>query len=501
MKVLSRISLLFFGLSSAGAMAADIEWSGLYRVEGVSRYKPDLANGDRGIDYGLQHLILRPKIIASDGFTIRSQFDVFNNSDYPQSHLGQVWGSSLHKSDNGTNPPLFDRSTIHSGDGSNVISQTGSAGDIEVTQLYLTWDHEFGSLIVGRAPLQFGLGMTYSAGMGMFDHFYNTLDMVGYKVVLGNIFVMPMIGKSSGGALDRNDDVHDYLVQAQYDAPENDVELGVMYHLKNSNDQGSDAPITDASGNSILGGTGASYSSVNIQTINVYALKDTPSFRLGAEFGFQNGQIGVQSNAGDHVGINSFGIALEMEYRPLESSWKYGIKAGYATGDDPTTQGTYEGFIFNRNYDVAFLLFNHQLGQFDVFRTRLIGGGGGSPNYTSSASTQNEISSPDIDAISNVMYFAPYTVWKMSDRWNMKGVLATGFLNVDPTGSLTSAGTGSKDVGWEFDYSINFTPRKGIAWLNEVGVLVPGHAFSGSSTQNFQTSNSYGFQTRAAISF
>jgi hypothetical protein len=493
MNVLSRISLLIIGLSSAGAIAADIEWSGLYRVEGFSQYKPDLANGDRGIDYGLQHLILRPKIIASDGFTIRSQFDVFNS--YPGTHLGQLWGSSLHNQN-----VVSDRSTVTSGEKSNVVNQNGSTGDIEVTQLYLTWDHEFGSLIVGRAPLQFGLGMTYSAGMGPFDHFYDTLDMVGYKVVLGNIFIMPMIGKSSGGAVNRNDDVRDYLVQAQYDAPENDVELGVMYHLKNSNDQGSDVPLQDPDGNSILGGPGAGYSSVNIQTINIYALKDRPEFRLGGEFSFQNGQIGAMSNTGDHVGINSFGIALELEYRPLESNWKYGIKAGYATGDDPATQGTYEGYIFNRNYDVAFLLFNHQLGQLDTFRTRLIGGGGGSPNYAPPGS-KTEIGSPDIDAISNVMYFAPYTVWKLSDRWNMKGVLATGFLNVDPTGTTSSAGTGSKDVGWEVDYSVNFIPRKGIAWLNEVGALFPGHAFSGSASQNFQTGMTYGFQSRAAISF
>lgn len=488
MKLLSQFSLVVLFAFSAFAYGADIEWSGVYRVEGFSQYKPDLADGDRGLDYGMQHLILRPKIVASDGFTIRSQFDVFNNAAYPNSHLGQYWGTGP-RDGTGTN-----QNSTHSADQSNVFSEQGAAGTINVSQLYLTWDHEFGSLIVGRVPLQFGLGMTYSAGMGLFDHFYNTLDMIGYKLVFGNIFVEPMIGKSSGGAINRNDDVRDYLIQAHYESPEDGIELGAMYHLRQTGDQGSDGPMTDASGNQILGAAGGALTSASIQNINLYALKDTPVWHLGAEFGLQSGKAGILNANDDHVTLSGFGLALEAEYHPDDSRWKWGLKTGYATGDDPSSTGNYEGYIFNRNYDVAFLLFNHPLGQYDVFRTRMIGGGGGQPNYTGAA-TSNEIGAPDVDAISNVLYIAPYGVWQFSDHWNMKGVLATGFLNVDP-----SAKGAGKNVGYEFDYSINFTPKKGIAWENAVGLLVPGKAFAGGSN-DFATGATFGFQTRAAISF
>ena len=193
-------------LVSTAAFAADIEWSGLYRIEGASLYKPDLSTASRQVDYALQHFIMRPKIIASDGLTIRSQFDIFNSADYPNSHMGQVWGNNARR----TAPA----GSTTSADGSNVFSENGAAGTLQVSQLYLTWDFEYASLIAGRAPLQFGLGMTYSAGMGMFDHWYNTLDLIGAKLVYGNFFVMPMIGKSSSGQLNRNDDVDDYLIQA-----------------------------------------------------------------------------------------------------------------------------------------------------------------------------------------------------------------------------------------------------------------------------------------------
>ncbi len=317
MKIVYKYLLFSLATFSCAGWAADLEWSGLYRIEGASIWKPDLTNSDRQIDYALQHLIMRPKIVASDGLTIRSQFDIFNSPDYPHSHMGQLWGNNAHAS------VPSGQTAATNADQSNVFSTSGSAGTIEISQLYLTWDFEYGSLIAGRAPLQFGLGMSYSAGMGMFDHFYDSLDMIGYKLVYGNFYVMPMLGKSSSGQIDRNDDVDDYLIQAQYESPETDLEMGVLYHIRHAGDQGSDAPVNSHQtggvndGDPIFGDNTAtsncSNCSVNIQSLNVYALKDTPRFRLGLEFGMQSGNTGVVLNqgAGDKVTIGSYGIATE----------------------------------------------------------------------------------------------------------------------------------------------------------------------------------------------
>jgi hypothetical protein len=162
-----------------------------------------------------------------------------------------------------------------------------------------------------------------------------------------------------------------------------------------------------------------------------------------------------------------------------------GLKAGMASGDDPESDGEYEGFIFDRNYDVAFLMFNHPLGQRDFLRTALAGGG---PDATGMDSTA------DTEAISNVIYAAPYFTYKWNDRWALETVLATGWLRENPVTDQKE-----KSLGYEADFNLHFTPKKGVTWINQVGLLFPGAAFEGDGT--LESKFMYGVSSKAAISF
>jgi hypothetical protein len=57
-------------------------------------------------------------------------------------------------------------------------------------------------------------------------------------------------------------------------------------------------------------------------------------------------------------------------------------------------------------------------------------------------------------------------------------------------------------LGYEWDIALTFSPRKGVAWVNQMGVLLPGSMWKGSSTAT-DHDNKYvlGFTTKAAISF
>ncbi len=479
--------------------AGDIEWSGLYRIEGYQLHNSELRgsgydstnprSGKKQLAYGLSHLVLRPKITAGDGLTIYGQFDIFNSPTEANSQMGQLWGSGVRS----------EATTPTSQDNSNTLSHTQNAETIQVSQLYLTYNHEFGQLIAGRAPVHFGLGITHNAGRGLFDHYYDTRDMVGYKVIMGNLYVLPMLGKPSAGNINRSNNLDDYMIQVQYESPETDLEMGLFYQWRKGGDQAADAPIgvgTDQA----LGGPGASNAPgcaananescsapVDTKTVNIYVARDSERIRLAMEGSFVSGSSGVVTSSHDKVTWSGFGLAGELEYRPEASRWKWGLKAGYSSGDDPATVAKYEGFSFNRNYDVAMLMFNHPLGQADFLRTGAVIG----KVYDG---TTNNINRPDVEAISNAIYVAPIAKYAFNDHWSLDNSIITGWLSTNPM-----LGQKAKALGYEWDLHLNYSPRKGVAWINEMGFLFPGSAWKGDGT--YESSMAYGFGTKAAISF
>ena len=491
---LCGLSLLF----SVVRAQADIEWSGVYRFEILNLKNTELNGQGRELNYGLTHLVLRPKIVAGDGLTIFSQFDLFNNRSFPSSQLGQYIGGGMRD----TGDPA-----ANSGPGSNTLSTSQRPETLQVSQLYLTYNSEYGSLLLGRVPLQFGLGVTHNAGRGLFDHFYDTDDIVGYKIVMGNLYFLPMFGKNSERDINNSDHLYDYMIQVQYNNPENDVELGVFYQMRIGGDQASDAPLGTATAGDVLGGSkdaaAGCCGKVDVKTVSIYSLKDTDRYRLGLEAAFQSGQSGVITNNGngDNVTMNGFGVAGEFEYRPLESRWKFGAKAGLATGDDPTSAAKYEGFTFNRNYDIAMLMFNHPLGEYDALRTKLVTGNV-YENPTSDDPQRKHINVPDVDTVSNAIYLAPSAQYSLSERWGLNGALIAGWTNTNPlTGGMSPGG---KSLGYEFDFALNFSPRKGIMWVNQMGLLFPGPVWKGGDTDSgkqYDSSFAYGLGTKAAISF
>ena len=58
----------------------------------------------------------------------------------------------------------------------------------------------------------------------------------------------------------------------------------------------------------------------------------------------------------------------------------------------------------------------------------------------------------------------------------------------------------SKDIGFEYDIGFNYKPTDKFHWVNEIGILFPGQAWTGGSA-GFGNSTNFGFASKAAISF
>ena len=455
--------------------AADLEWSGLYRFEANHIESSELA-GEAYKDYGLHHFVLKPKIIAADGLNIYGRFDILNSQIATPNQMGETWGQgSTAASTNNTD--------------SNAFGDSQMPATLQITNLYLAYIQEFGSIIIGRAPLQFGLGMSHSAGDGQFDHWYDNRNMVGYKMVFGNSYFMPSISKVNENTINNNSlDVTDVSFQFQHNNPDANLEMGVFYQMRKSSN-GNDAPVSNTGEGYYGGVTGLLADKLDVNHLNLYAIRDRANFKWGIELSFDGGKVGVRDGGGigSNVALAGFGFATEFEFRP-QGKVVYGVKAGYASGDDPTTTNKYEGFAFDRNYDVALLLFNHQLGQVDIINSKINGGG---------ATADND--SMDIESVGNAAYFAPSVLYKWKEDWNLKGTLIAGFLNNDILTTTPTQVTIDKSLGYEFDLELQFKPTENFTWLNQLAYFTPGTAFEAG--QGLDTKSALALFSKVAISF
>lgn len=461
------------------AQATDLTWGGLYRVEGVKIKNPELSGADSNKAYLLQHLVLAPKIVAADGLTIFGRFDILNDSSFGIDGNGRIQSVAGDVIGNGPGTVAPGTQGTNTND-SNAFARTQRAGMLAVTSLYVSWAQEFGQLVAGRVPFHYGLGTAYNSGSGLFDHYIDTKDMVGYKVILGNMSLFPMLAKVSEGQLGEEDDVNDYIFQFMYENPDTELALGILYQMRIGTFAGNDSPAT-------IGGTGARNDGFRHTLVALYSTQKVGDFTIGLEADLLSGDTGMRTTTGQGVSLNAFGIAGQVKWAPAESKLNGLLRVGIASGDDPGTNDSYEGFIVNRNYDVGMLMFNHPLGQADFLRTGMI--------RNTAASVRNEI---DSEGISNAFYVAPSLQYQWKDNFSFGGTFVYGMLNKEP---LAAGSNTSTNLGYEVDVNLTYKPYERLTWITEAGFLFPGDAWKGGGAQVFENKMAYGVVTKAAIAF
>lgn len=476
---------VFFSLAAQGA---DIQWSGRYRAEG-NFYKNLTLDRNANLEdsYIVHHLILSPKIIATDGLNIYSRFDIFNNA-LANNQTGQVFGNYT-----GQNPSVAQNSPP------GVLTHAQQSETILATELYMNWINEFGALVVGRVPFHFGLGMVYHDGRGNFDHFLSTKDIVGYRLALGNISIMPAYGKVKEGYLNNEDDINDYLVVVDYSNPETDISMGFMFDSRvaptdgNSPTYGNDTPASYFATLNSNFVNPQIYDGFNAYNMNFYVKKKSDNFNLGAELGFLTGYTGIKYASGDRVELSGFGLAAELGYRT--GNLLLNLKTGLASGDDPDT-ARFEGYFFSPNYHVAMMMFNYPMGQYDVLKSTLAG-------TRATTGTAASLSGLDTEVVSNAIYFAPNLEWTVGERYDLLANFCYAILHKPPVPTSTAAGGGSvgTSLGFESDLGFRYHLTDKFTWETQIGLFFPGTAWAGTPSNSYKTDFAYGATTKAAINF
>ncbi|MCC6278362.1 MAG: hypothetical protein IT289_10660 [Oligoflexia bacterium] len=491
LKFVCLLAVLQITLTGSFVLAGDISWSGRYRAEGIFLKTQKLDKDKSGLEnsYILHHLVLKPKIVASDGVNILGRFDLFNNSllnNQAGQALGQYSGSST--------PPQP----------SAVQTRTQQDDAIAVTELYMNWINEWGALVVGRVPFNFGLGMAFNSGDDPFAHHLSTKDMVAYKITMGNITVTPGYGKVKESALTVEDDINDFIVIAEYKNEESDLSMGFLFDSKTAtldSTAGNDFPTSYFNQGNFTGAVMTD--GYNAYNMNFYVKKKTEDFTLGAEVGFTSGFTGVKvtnstNGSQERVELSGFGLAAEASYRT--GSITLNLKAGLASGDDADT-ARFEGYMFSPNYDTGFLLFNYVMGQYDALRSTL---SGSRLAQTSGVGTSvSNYYGLDTEVISNAMYFAPNIRWAIGEKWDVFGTFIYATTQKSPL--PTAQGSVGSSLGFEGDLGVTYHPTDKIVWETTFGALFPGSTWSGVSSMNggrgLPTDPAFGLTTKAAITF
>lgn len=467
---MKKIGLMLLVLLPLSSMGFTLDWKGNHRVEFVEIDKPGLKKSTRK-SYLLNHLTLSPTIVASDGINIVASFEILNDKSgkYPNSKLGEIWGTGV-----GASAPKTSSD-------SNTLSNQQPSSDLQISQLYLKIDQEYSNVMVGRMPVDFGLGITHNSGRGPFDHWLETRDTMAFRFFTDNSFFMPSVSKVKDGEFRHGDDITDQTLHFEYNNPDTGNLLGFFYETRKSTVTSNDTPQTT------LGATSKS-THFNTTSTNFILGKTFDNFDFKIEGGFKSGSTGLLSASGNEIKLNGFAVVTEMNYnKNTDSAWK--LLFGTASGDNPSTDA-FEGYMLNRNFDIAMLMFNHPMGDsnLNILKNKI--------NRGTLAANQ----SADDDNISNALFVAPSLRKKLNDNWIFTNTLAWARLNDSKVLTGSTIEDVKSDIGFEWDLAFSYKPHNNIEWKNVLGFFFPGEAYKGGSL-DLKTSNVIGLTSSAAISF
>lgn len=464
-------TLCLISLLTPQVFGYDFYWEGNYSAQANYFNGVDLGNSSDGDkSYINHHLFLRPEIILYSGLSVKAGIDVINSgTDTLASgqRIGQILGGGL--SGNGL---TLDQDSVFR---DRIIERNRS---ININEAYFEYAHTNGTLRLGRFPLHFGLGAFYNKGHNLFDHWFTNRDGVSYNFKFGNLHFRPMFSFISDSLDTNNGRIFEYGLEFHFKVEDTGLDLGAMI-LQRSISGGANV-------NTRLG---AASGSATPLFFNLFYKRDQKRYFYGFEGMFQSGDVGEDAS-GNEVSLKGFGLAAEAEYR--FKKWDFGIKTGYASGDDPSAS-SYSAVAFNRNYDLGLILFNHPLGTgtYDPTQTNPRGrlSGRSATDFVASETA-------DTDSISNTIYLAPSATINFNDTWNLNTTLVFAWL--EETNILASS-EASKYLGTEVDLTLTYKPTENIICSGTLGMILPGEAFNGDGT--LSSDSMFGSTFSIGISF
>jgi hypothetical protein len=517
---------LFLGLvasfqAASTSFALELDWSGQFRAEYnfVHNYSMDgsaTANsfdatrnpettggyyvpsgGNRDASFQTLFLKLKPKLVVNDNIYIKSEFWV-GNPAY------SIFGDGV---------PYWP--------GQRQFYSSQSAGSfISAQRFWGEFLSDIGTVQVGRAPLNWGLGLVWNSGDGLWDRFQSTGDTIRLISKFGAFSVMPSVviyssGNNVGGALpipantapslanvvNGDGGVREYSLSLKYENLDDELEGGLNFIKR----------LGGAAQDPVYGYLGPQQTTVsfNYDIWDIYAKKRLGKFVIGAEVPITTGNLGT--TAGQNMSYSTFAAALELDYK-FNDTWEFQLKGGHAPGQPnwsgSATPGTFKEFFFNPAYRLGLIMFNYQLANF------------AGPNTNNNPASLPVLKSPYDNPIVNANYLLLNPTFH-TDKWtfgakfiyaiaNQSAAAGQNFCNTvtrrctDASGNpYVATEDQSKSLGFETDLGATFQWDEYFQFHFETGIYLPGafYKFSNSATGQNATSPVFALTAAVGVNF
>ena len=460
--VLSFVLVFWLFLTALPAFSDfSLYWRESYfLVEGTSINTADLnessaADNGTGDDriYSTLKLRMKPSLGITDRLSIHAMFDAFVMPH--TSTLSQEEGAFMGRpaTDGNTyGPTLGNLPAALDGGASGFSQSTVTSGDSNflIKTAFLEYISDWGVLKIGRQPRQWGLGIRYNAGDKPQDKFGDRTDSLAYELGLGNIKLGLLYSKISENSINSTkDDVNLYESYVHWNDPEKDLNLGLLYTFMRHADR-----------------------FVRLNFFDIYGTKKIKKLKAGLE------AVATLGNPGTISGNESaqLGLASELEYEWTEVITSY-LKLGYASSPDVGNTTKLTVFSFDRNYDIAFLMFNQGVG---------------------AISAQTGVSAQS-DPYTNTIFGAYYL--NLGGAYHFNQRIGANLNYATALAPLPFISGGDKNYGHEVDITGWYHFLENLKFKVTTGFFLPGDLYKGTPTLNAQTDLCYGGVASVLLTF
>ena len=406
------------------ARALELDWTGQFRTEvnlihnytmdsndSSSSFDPDRyagngyyvpASGQKSANFQNLFLRLKPKLIVNDNVYVKSEWWVGD----------PIYG-------------LYGNGAPYSRDQRQLNSTFNRGAALSAQRFWAEILSDFGTFQIGRAPLNYGLGLVWHNGDGLYDRYQSTGDVVRLVSKFGAFsfspaFISYSTGNSIGGACSYVDPttpglvtpalgpcrpgagpggINDYAIMLKYDNQEEDFEAGVNFIRR----------LAGADQDPRSGFLGPNSTSTAAAGMN-YNIWDLFGRRKFGRLSF-SGEVPITTGSIAGVEYSSFALAAEANWK-INDSWEILGRAGQAPGQPNApveNPGKWELFAFHPNYKLGMIMFNYQLANFAGINTL------NDPRFSAS-----QLSSPYDNPITNARYLGVSGKYR-TDKWTFHG--------------------------------------------------------------------------------